>query len=151
MEIGIILASVGAFFGGAVSIYALLAISAVIRKKRSERKKVNMRSRRSEASEAEKTAGKDKPRIGKMDLILVIMGVTSLLFTLKMIQLFEMYQTVPDTLITMVFGFCGGECGVMGWIKTTKERQTDRRWQIEDEKRTEEATNLAETSEWNDP
>ena len=53
--------------------------------------------------------------------------------------------------ITMVFGFCGGECGVMGWIKTTKERQTDRRWQIEDEKRTEEATNLAETSEWNDP
>ena len=29
MEIGIILASVGAFFGGAVSIYALLAISAV--------------------------------------------------------------------------------------------------------------------------
>ena len=31
MEIGIILASVGAFFGGAVSIYALLAISAVIR------------------------------------------------------------------------------------------------------------------------
>ena len=149
MEIGIILASVGAFFGGAVSIYALLAISAVIRKKRSERKKVNMRSRRSEASEAKKTAG--KPRIGKMDLILVIMGVTLLLFTLKMIQLFEMYQTVPDTLITMVFGFCGGECGVMGWIKTTKERQTDRRWQIEDEKRTEEAANPAETSESNDP
>ena len=86
MEIGIILASVGAFFGGAVSIYALLAISAVIRKKRSERKKVNMRSRRSEASEAKKTAGKDKPRIGKMDLILVIMGVTLLLFTLKMID-----------------------------------------------------------------
>lgn len=151
MEIGIILASVGAFFGGAVSLYALLAISAVIRKKGSERKKVNMRSRRSEASEAKKTAGKDKPRIGKMDLILVIMGVTLLLFTLKMIQLFEMYQTVPDTLITMVFGVCGGECGVMGWIKTTKERQTDRRWQIEDEKRTEEATNLAETSERNDP
>lgn len=98
-----------------------------------------------------RTAGNGKPHIGKMDLILVIMGITLLLFTQKMIQLFEMYQAVPDTLITMVFGVCGGECGVMGWIKTTKERQTDRRWQIEDEKRMEEAANLAETSERNDP
>ena len=97
---------------------------------------------------AEKT---ERRNIKVMDLILVIVGVSLLVFTIVMIQLFKVYGTVPDTLITCVYATLGGECGVMGWIKTTRERQTDRRWQIEDEKRTEEATNLAETSEWNDP
>ena len=151
MEIGIVLASIGAFFGGAVSLYALLSIAAVIRKKRSERRKATARSRRSDTTEAKSTAGKAKPRIGKMDLILIIIGVTLLLFTLKMIQLFEMYQTVPDTLITMVFGVCGGECGVMGWIKTTKERQRERGWQMEDEQRMETTARQAASSDRVDP
>ena len=147
----IILASIGAFLGGAVSLYALLSLAEVIHRKRDERRKTNARNRKSEASEARKTAGNGKPHIGKMDLILVIMGITLLLFTQKMIQLFEMYQTVPDTLITMVFGVCGGECGVMGWIKTTKERQRERGWQMEDEQRMEAAAKQAASSDQVDP
>ena len=40
-----------------------------------------------------------------MDLILVIVGVSLLVFTIVMIQLFKVYGTVPDTLITCVFGY----------------------------------------------
>lgn len=67
-----------------------------------------------------------------VDLILVIVGVSLLVFTIVMIQLFKVYGTVPDTLITCVFATLGGECGIMGWIKTTKDRNRERKWEQED-------------------
>ena len=57
-----------------------------------------------------------------MDVILVIIGVFLLLFTVAMIVVFIVCGSVPDTLITCVFAALGGECGVMGWIKTAKEK-----------------------------
>lgn len=50
------------------------------------------------------------------------------------------YRTggIPDTLCTCVFAICGGECGVMGWIKTTKERQRERMYEMEDRQQQEE-------------
>ena len=41
----------------------------------------------------------------------------------------------PATLTACVFGVCGFENGVMGWIKTTKEKVRDRRWEQEDRER----------------
>ena len=70
-----------------------------------------------------------------MDFILVVVGVILIGFTIAMILLFEKYGSVPDTLITCVFATLGGECGIMGWIKTTKEKNKDREWFLEDEKR----------------
>lgn len=31
-----------------------------------------------------------------------------------------------------VFATLGGECGIMGWIKTTKDRNRERKWEQED-------------------
>lgn len=75
---------------------------------------------------------KERRNIKVMDLILVIVGVSLLVFTIVMIQLFKVYGTVPDTLITCVYATLGGECGVMGWIKTTKDRNRERKWEQED-------------------
>lgn len=72
-----------------------------------------------------------------MDLILVVVGITLISFTVAMIFLFEKYGSVPDTLITCVFATLGGECGIMGWIKTTKEKNQNREWLLEDAKRNE--------------
>ena len=72
-------------------------------------------------------------RFGTMNLILVIVAVLLVAFTCKMIGIFEEKGAIPDTLVTCVFGVCGGECGIMGWIKTNKERNRDRKWQKEDE------------------
>ena len=71
-------------------------------------------------------------------MILIIVGVFLVAFTLKMISLFEAYGMVPDTLINCVFVALAGECGIMGWIKTSKEKNKDRRWQLEDRKQERE-------------
>ena len=71
-------------------------------------------------------------RLGTMNLILVVIGLALLWFTFEMIQLFKVFGAIPDTLCTCVFGALGGECGAMAWIKTTKERQRERKWELED-------------------
>ena len=79
-----------------------------------------------------------KKHIGTMDIILIIVGVALAAFTIEMILLFKETGNEPTTLETCVFGVLGGECGVMGWIKTTKEKQRDRNWDLEDEQRHKE-------------
>lgn len=79
-----------------------------------------------------------KSGIGVMDIILIIVGVSLLAFTIAMIRLFREYGAVPDTLVTCVFAALGGECGIMGWIKTTKERNKERKWEVEDRQEAKE-------------
>lgn len=71
-------------------------------------------------------------KIGTMDVILVIVGIALTAFTVEMIQIFKETGMEPSTMETCVFAALGGECGIMGWIKTTKERNKDREWQKED-------------------
>ena len=72
-----------------------------------------------------------------MDTVLIIIAVFVVLFVAVMIWLYYSTGGIPDTLCTCVFALCGGECGVMGWIKTTKERQQERRYELEDRKHEE--------------
>lgn len=75
----------------------------------------------------------DKKSIGTMNLILIIVGVSALAFTVCMIWIFLTYAAIPDTLCTCVFTLLGGECGVMGVIKSFKEKYKEREWKKEDE------------------
>lgn len=93
----------------------------------------------------EETTKSSRKMIGTMNLILIIVGLFLVLFTMKMIFLFETYGMVPDTLINCVFVALAGECGIMGWIKTSKEKNKDRRWQLED--RETEKQNLPDIAE----
>lgn len=70
--------------------------------------------------------------LGGMDTILIILGAFLLCFIVTMIVIFIVTGSTPDTLIQCVFGLGGLEGGVMGWIKTTKERRQDRRWARQD-------------------
>lgn len=79
-------------------------------------------------------AAKEPKKIRTMDLILVIVGILLISFTITMIVIFKQTGMIPDTLCTCVFAALGGECGVMGWIKTSKERHRDRSWELEDRK-----------------
>jgi len=96
--------------------------------------------------EKDKRERREKPKKKRpktMDVILIIVGVSLLLFTLEMINLYKIYGGVPDTLVSCVFACLGGECGIMGWIKTTKDKHTDRQWQLDDEKRRQDEMNRA--------
>jgi hypothetical protein len=78
-------------------------------------------------------------RIGTMNLILIIIGITLLAFTIAIMNLFKQYGTIPDTLVSCVFAVLGGECGVMGWIKTTKDKNKVREWEKEDMREAQKA------------
>lgn len=75
---------------------------------------------------------KKKKQVRTMDVVLVVIAVFLLVFIGIMLWLYHQTGGIPDTLCTCVFAACGGECGVMGWIKTTKERQRDRQYELED-------------------
>lgn len=79
--------------------------------------------------------------IGTMNIVLIIIGVALFAFTVAMIIIYVNIGSVPDTLITCVFAALGGECGAMAWIKTTKERRQERKWQLEDEERNKDYGN----------
>ncbi len=90
------------------------------------------------ATRGKRTAGKHtrkrtKPKIRTMDVILVIIAVALAAFTREMISIYRETGGIPDTLVTCFFAALGGECGAMAWIKNTKERQQDRKWQKQDE------------------
>ena len=80
---------------------------------------------------------------GVMNIILLISALLLAWFTVTMIQLFREYGMIPDTLVSCVFMALAGEAGVMGWIKTNKEKYRDRRWQKEDQRQMEEAAKQA--------
>lgn len=82
---------------------------------------------------------KDGKGLGGMDKILIILGAFLLCFIVTMIVIFIVTGSTPDTLIQCVFGLGGLEGGVMGWIKTTKERRQDRRWARQDAREAERA------------
>lgn len=73
-----------------------------------------------------------KNKLKTMDRILVIIGVTTLTFIITMIVLYVLTGGIPDTLCTCYFSLIGGECGILGWIKNTKTRQRDRKYELED-------------------
>ena len=72
-----------------------------------------------------------------MDLILIIVGTSVVIFTIIMIWLYIITGAIPDTLCTCFFVACTGECGFMGWIKTAKTQAQQREWDKEDEEHTQ--------------
>jgi len=94
-------------------------------------------------AERKRTKRQAKKKMGTIDKILLILFIGLVIFIIKMIQLFEAYGMVPDTLITCVFAAIVGEVSITGWIKTTKERHQDRKWQLEDQ---EAAQNTEDTT-----
>ena len=117
---------------GAVALY--LVSSIVSSKKRKKRAETRGKEPVIEKKVKTKTAKKNLvSRLGVMNIILVVIGLMLFWFTVVMIDLFKDYGMIPDTLVSCVFVALTGECGVMGWIKTNKEKFRDRKWQKEDE------------------
>ena len=59
----------------------------------------------------------------RLDKVLILEAVVLILYTAADLVVFWHTGNEPDTLTACVFGVCGFENGVMGWIKTTKEKQ----------------------------
>lgn len=70
-----------------------------------------------------------------MDKILILIGITVLIFTGIMIYLYVTTGSIPDTLCTCFFVACTGECGLMGMIQKNKIRYQNHEWQQEKEEK----------------
>ena len=61
-------------------------------------------------------------RMGTMDKVLVLEAVILVAYTCAALAVFWHTGNEPATLTGCVFGVCGLENGVMGWIKTNKDK-----------------------------
>lgn len=60
-----------------------------------------------------------------LDRVLVILALFLFAFTVSMIIIFCVKDSIPDTLIISVFGACTGEVSICGWIKAIKEKSNE--------------------------
>lgn len=74
----------------------------------------------------------EKKKVRTLNVVLIILGLLVVLFTVTMIQIYIKTGGIPDTLCGCFFTAATGEFGVMGWIRTTKDRDTRRRYDLED-------------------
>ena len=69
---------------------------------------------------------RDAPKkMGVMDKVLILEGVILVAYTAADLVVFWHTGNEPDTLTARVFGVCGFENGVMGWIKTNKDKAAE--------------------------
>ncbi len=66
-----------------------------------------------------------------MDKVLIFIAFFLLVFIATMVYVYLKTGGIPDTLVASVFTICGGEFGVMGWIKTTKDKFLDKDFEKE--------------------
>lgn len=73
-------------------------------------------------------------KVGTLNLILILVGAFFVWFNWQMIVTFRMYGNIPETYACAVVAATIGECGICGWIRTTKDRCQERKWEKEDQK-----------------
>lgn len=74
----------------------------------------------------EQLRGKSEPqKMGVMDKVLIFEAVVLITYTAADLVVFWHVGAEPSTLTACVFGVCGLENGVMGWIKTNKDKVAD--------------------------
>lgn len=69
--------------------------------------------------------GGDKGKMGVMDKVLILEAVILVAYTAADLIVFWHTGSEPATLTACVFGVCGLENGVMGWIKTNKDKTAE--------------------------
>ena len=69
--------------------------------------------------------GGDKGKMGVMDKVLILEAVILVAYTAADLIVFWHTGSEPATLTACVFGVCGLENGVMGWIKTNKDKAAE--------------------------
>lgn len=60
--------------------------------------------------------------MGVMNKILILIGITSIIFITVCLVFAWNNKTVPDSLIYSYFGAIGAEGFIMGWIKNVKRK-----------------------------
>jgi hypothetical protein len=77
------------------------------------------------AHRLQRDSGGSRKPVGVMDKVLVFEAVVLIIYTAADLAVFWHTGAEPSTLTACVFGVCGLENGVMGWIKTSKDKAAE--------------------------
>jgi ammonia channel protein AmtB len=83
-------------------------------------------------------------RIGTLNFILILVGAFFVWFNWQMLQMFRDMGSIPETYACAVVTATIGECGICGWIKTTKERKREHKWETENKENSVEESEVTE-------
>ena len=81
-------------------------------------------------------------KVGTLNLILILVGAFFVWFNYEMLITFREYGNIPETYACAVVAATIGECGICGWIRTTKDRRQERKWEKEDKQEERDENNL---------
>lgn len=76
-------------------------------------------------------------KIGTLNIVLICVFAFFIWFNWQMLSMYMVIGTMPETYACAVVAATIGECGFCGWIRTTKDRQRERGWEKEDNKKLE--------------
>ena len=76
-------------------------------------------------------------KVGTLNIILFCVGLFFVWFNYQMLELFKLCGAIPETYACAVIAATIGECGVCGWIRTSKDKKQAHEWSKEDMDRTE--------------
>lgn len=83
-------------------------------------------------------------KIGTLNLILLVVGAFFIWFNGQMLSIFRETGSIPETYACAVIAATIGECGICGWIRTTKDRKKERDWQKEDRREEQQKSETAD-------
>lgn len=85
-------------------------------------------------------------KIGTLNIVLILVGAFFVWFNWQMLVTFRTYGTIPETYACAVIAATIGECGICGWIRTSKDRRREHQWEKE-EKQAEKSADKNESEE----
>lgn len=77
---------------------------------------------------------KRKKKIKTLDVVLICVFGYMLFLNWQMIHLFQATGSAPEAAWCALIAALIGECGICGWIRVSKDRNKERRWEKEDRK-----------------
>ena len=78
---------------------------------------------------------KREEKMGVMDRILILEGIAILLYVIADFYVFWHVGSEPSALTAGFFAVCGGENGMMAWIRVRKQEERMRKWQLEEQEK----------------
>ena len=73
-------------------------------------------------------------KVGTLNIVLICVGGFFIWFNCQMLEIFKTQGTMPESYACAVIAATIGECGICGWIRTTKDRRQSRKWEKEDKR-----------------
>lgn len=66
-------------------------------------------------------------KIGTLNFVLLLVGIFFVWFNWQMLEIFRLCGSIPESYACAVIAATIGECGICGWIRTTKDKKLNKK------------------------